>query len=66
MGALSRFGNWGGTLLLAAAVVAVFAYVALSTMTAFLVAVGILGVIVVVLYYTGVAIDNWLRHGGPF
>lgn len=59
------FGNWGGTLVVLGAALAVFFYFALSTATAFVVAVFLLAVLVAVLYYLGVAIDNWLRHGGP-
>lgn len=65
MGYSPSFGNWGGSLLLVAVVLAIFAYFALSTAVAFGVAVAILAVLVAVVYYVGVAIDNWLRHGGP-
>lgn len=58
------FGNWGGTLLIAAVVLIVASYF-LFTFWGFAVSAAIVLVLVVGLYYLGLAIDNWLRHGGP-
>lgn len=58
------FGNWGGTLVLGATALAVVGYFTLTNV-GFAALVLMLAVAVVVLYYVGVALDNWLRHGGP-
>ncbi|APX98696.1 hypothetical protein [Natronorubrum daqingense] len=58
------FGNWGGSLLLITLAILVVSWLAF-TFWGFAVVLIVVAVIAPLLYYTGLAIDNWLRHGGP-